>query len=151
MFYRINDSCAISLDPESAISHIIIDKESVIVQFSSYTHQFGQYDHSDEYAAYKALISHMPRLIDYLEIQRLQDIREKHTHPELDEMPRTLFAIFQSLSPRIEGLELRLNQDGTGALFTKETNPRCIFTWNNFEEALQQLTKVGTQKNPMDY
>jgi hypothetical protein len=75
-------------------------------------------------------------------MQRLVAIHTAHTNPELEEMPRTLFTVFQSL-PGADGLELRLDQNGAGMLWTKEMNPRRVAMWYTFDEGLTTLLRVG--------
>jgi hypothetical protein len=138
MFYQIDPSSIVSLDPASPINRITLDQETVTLHFSAHSQQVHQASAPAEYAAYQAFIEHSPRLVDYLETQRLRSIRERNTHPERDEMPRTLFAVFQSL-PGSDGLELRLDASGAGEVWTTGYTPTRYLTWENFARGLDLL------------
>jgi hypothetical protein len=146
MFHRIGDAEVVSLDQESAISRMAFnaDQQQVTLHFHAGSSATIK-PHDEDYNAYVQFIHACPPLVEQLETQRLVAIRTAHTNPELEEMPRTLFAVFQSL-PGADGLELRLDQTGMGALWTKETNPRCVSTWNTFDEGLTTLLRVGKGK-----
>jgi hypothetical protein len=143
MFHRIGDAEIVSLDQESVISRIAFNAEQqqVTLHFRASSPATIK-PHDEDYDAYVQFIRACPPLVNRLETQRLVAIRTAHTNPELEEMPRTLFTVFQSL-PGADGLELRLNQTGMGALWTKETNPRRIAIWHTFDEGLTTLLRVG--------
>jgi len=76
-----------------------------------------------------------------LQAQKLRKICSDNADPELDEMPRTLFTVFQTL-PGSKGLELRLNETGAGSLWTKEPETRCVLEWTDFNEGLSMLIRI---------
>lgn len=143
MFHRIGDTEIVSLDQESAIARIAFNAEQqqVTLHFRASSPATIE-PHNEDYDAYVQFIRACPPLVDQLEMQRLVAIRTAHTNPELEEMPRTLFTVFQSL-PGADGLELRLDQNGAGMLWTKETNPRRVAMWHTFDEGLTTLLRVG--------
>lgn len=146
MFHRIGEAEIVSLDQKSVISRMAFDAEQQQVTLHFHTGSPATIKPDDEdYHAYVRFIRACPPLVDQLEMQRLVAIRTAHTNSELEEMPRTLFAVFQSL-PGVDGLELRLDQTGMGALWTKGVHPCCVATWHTLDEGLTTLLRVGKGK-----
>jgi hypothetical protein len=142
MFHRIGDAEAVSLDQGSVISRMSFNEEDqqitlTLREGSSTTVKA----HHDDYDAYVRFIQSCPLLVSELQAQKLRKIRSDNADPELDEMPRTLFTVFQTL-PGSEGLELRLNETGAGSLWTKEPETRRVLEWTDFNEGLSMLLRI---------
>lgn len=72
-----------------------------------------------------------------LKQSQVREIREEAFDPFLDEMPRTLFGLFQSL-PGSEKLTLTLGTDGGGHMDNMISGDQLIW-WDTFEEALEKI------------
>ena len=147
MFYRIGDAEIVSLDLGTMISRMSFNAEN---QQVTLTFREGSSiivkAHHDDYNAYVRFIQSCPLLVSELQAQKLRKIRSDNTDPELDEMPRTLFTVFQTL-PGVEGLELRLSEVGAGSLWTKEPEARCVLEWTDFNEGLSMLMRIQKESS----
>lgn len=137
MFYRIGENTAIALSPESPITRISVEPGSILVHPAK-----GEPvcipTVSQDYLAYYDLIKSSPLLAEELQAQALRDIRREHSHPLLDELPPTLFSVFQSL-PNSEEMELRLTDMGTGSIWRAGS---CVVSWTTLNEGLMMLLRM---------
>lgn len=134
MFYRIGENTAIALSPENIVTRITVEPGQILVHLRD-----GEPvcipSTCPDYIAYYDLMRSSPMLAEELQAQTLRDIRRDHTHPFLDELPPTLFAVFQSL-PGSEKMELHLTDVGVGSLWK---DGKSILSWNDLQEGLTLL------------
>jgi len=137
MFYRVGNTDAISLDDQSVISRIKVFDRNWVTLYLRDGESIDMNLGHPHYAAYVQFVADCPVLVDELQMQSLAELRRQHTHPLMDEMPPTLFALFQSL-PHGEGMELHLLQSGAGELWK---DGMCVLSWEDFSEGLTLLAK----------
>lgn len=137
MFYRVGMKEALSLSEEGIISRIrVFDGQWITL----YLRDGGSLDvhvSDPDYDAYVQFVANCPALVWELQMRSLAELRRQHTHPLMDEMPPTLFTLFQTLPPT-EGMELHLEQSGAGELWK---DGACVLSWGDFSEGLTLLAK----------
>ena len=136
MFYRIGEHTAIALSKDDIITRITIEPGSILVHIRD-SEPVCISTISQDYMAYYELIKSSPLLVEELQAQSLRTIRHDHTHPFLDELPPTLFAVFQSL-PGSEHMELHLTDVGAGSLWK---DGKAIMSWHDLNEGLTLLLR----------
>ena len=69
-------------------------------------------------------------------------VQNEYFDPFLDQMPVTLFTVFQSLHGSDE-MTMELHNDGAGVVWRGKADQVEVLSWSNFDEGLRKLQELG--------